>query len=342
MPGPKGPPSDALASLGFKEHQKCVRWKVNGYTGTERYKFIANEDSSYNGVNEMYVNLPNGRFNFSLDMRHLVTTNTPYSYFFPVNLGLRVATNNPGALTAAFWYNFKTRVWDAVTDEEGYNNKPVYSKTILKGSRSLNATPSDTYDKVAKSAFEVKRLKGDPDGWSTASVAFDLRETDFDSAASRQVDYPEGHPLHTDWSTRPVEFWFYADTNDAPPREGESATDVDLDGTMYIKNAKLIGPPTPREQANTYYVYEGGGVWTATSSLSSIDNPISGHRPRRDVSAGNLTWNELGSTFTNTVNLNGKQESFPIHGMDKLFNRQAAYGNTELYLGENGFLNVEC
>ena len=333
MPGPKGPPSDELASLDFKEHQKCVKWRLYGYEGTPRYKFIANEDSSYNGVNEMYVNLPNGRFNFSLDLRHFISTNDPYSYFYPVKLGLRVATNNPGALTPAFWYNFETRVWDAVTDEEGYNNKHVYSKTILQGSRAANALPSDSYYKVAKSAFEVSRLKGDPDGWNTASVAFDLRETDFDSAASRQRDYPEGHPLHTDWSTRPVEFWFYADQGATTP---ESTSDVDLSGTVYVKNAKLIGPPTPREQANTYYLYEGEGVWTATSSLSSIDNPISGHRPKRDVSAGTLTWNELGSTFKNQRNLDSSQQVYSIYGMDKLFNRQAAYGNTELYLGVNG------
>ena len=337
MPGPKGPPKESTSDIGYEDHQKCVKWRLTGYEGIKKYKFIANENSSQDGLHEMYVNLPNGRFNFSFDIRHMVESGSPYSFFYPVKLGLRVVANNPGASIPTYWYNHRTRVWDAVPDAIGSAIDSVYCKTLLPGSYASNGTPTVEFPNIAKTESEIKNLKGDPEGWHNASVAFDLRESDFDSAVSRQVSYPEGHILHQDWSTRSVEFWFYANAAEpGAPGDDLGQEGPDPSGTVYVKNAKLIGPPTPREPLNTYHVYKGGGIWAATSSLSSIDSPISGHRPERDTSAGISTWNDIDSMFAQSVNLNDAQQPLSIFGMDEFFNRAAPYGDTELYAGVNG------
>lgn len=328
MPGPKGPPSSDVADIDYEEHQKCVKWQRSSIETTNQYKFISNE--TVNFLHNQYVNLPNGRFSFKLDLRHIQDVADPYAYYYPVQVSLKVAANNPGSLFSSYWYNFRTRVWVGMDDAVAFNNLADYRKIILPGSHALEELEHVGYPNVAKSTFALQQLKGDPNGWHKASVDFDLRESDFDSASSRKRNEPESDILHTEWSTRPVEFHFYTDQRTAAPGLHDPS------GTVYIKNAKIVGPPTPREPLNTYHIYKGNGVWAATSSLSSVDTPISGHRPRRDVSAGTTTWNEIGSLFAQNILLNDAQQSFSIFGMDKFFNRDAPYGNTEVYAGVNG------
>ena len=338
MPGPKGPPSDELSDWDYQEHQKCVKWQLQN-TDSPLYKFVETATSSQ-GIFNQYVNLPNGRYNFSMDLRHLQDTSNPYTYYSPVKVAMKIAATNPSAEVQSFWYNFQTRKWDNVPDSDGFNNKPEYGKTILGGSHADMMDPGRDFHNLAKSTIEIAELKGDAEGWQSASVAFDIRESDFGAAAARQQNYLEGHTLHPDWSTRPVEFWFYVDETVAVPSNTfvkAGVTDgVDPLGTVYIKNAKIDGPPTPREQANTYFVYEGDGTWTATSSLSSVEalndasGPMSGHRPRRDVSAGASTWNEIGSGFGFTIDLDDDQHVLPVFGMDRFHNEDFPYGNQTL------------
>jgi len=337
MPGPQGPPTNSQADADFEEHQKCVRWRLNSpglaVGGSPLYKFVDTDVSSFN-LNNTYASLPPGKFKFETDLRHFCDTTLPepWGYYVPVCLGLRVksaAYGQAGQGERAYWYNFKTRKFERTTDDIGYNNNDNYKTTLLPGSHARPFAGSVHYPKIAKSTQEVELLGGDPKGWTSAQVSFDVRDEDFVSDAPMGAKKKEAHVAHSNWGTRDVEFIFYAD-DEMPPPEGNPEHGnfnalQDPSGTFYIKNTKIKGPSPYREPLNTYYMYRGNGDWVATSSLSSVEvygdpnsGPRAGHRPLRDVSSGINTWNELGTDFAQTINLNGEQQVLPIYGMDKL------------------------
>ena len=359
MPGPAGTRDATQSDLRFQRHQKCVRWNLPASgvdSGHTLYRFTSESHPSSLHTHNMHVSLPPGRFKYEMDLRHicdapfLAQQTNPYGYFAPVNLGMRIPTGQLSNTGEAFWYNFKTRKWDLVRDSETLVDKPEYRHRILPGSHHKKFNGSEQFPNIAKDSVSIHDLDGEPDGWTKAAVSFDIRNQDFNSMCPLGENKNEFHIDHTKWGTRDVEFVVHADFNvDVPHGNtpyGNVLNSVEPKGTVFIKNFSLTGPSPFREPLNTYYVYKGAGNWAATSSLSSVEvfgdsntGARTGHRPRRDVSAGVDTWNELGGGFATTVSLSDVQQAFTIYGMDKFklpdFSNRP-YGSS--YLGDGEVL----
>lgn len=339
MYGPGGPPTDLYRDLNYKEHQRCVKWTNVSSLGADSsslmYKFISSGTGEEN-KNHYHVNLPDGNFNMSMGLRHVFddSVSPSFGFYDPVGTRLRVAI--PGSTTDAYYYDFYRRKFIRVDETDTDLTDERWTYKIMPGSHGPEEFAHENYPIKAKTPTEILNAGGDPEGWHDASFYFDVKSSDFTSDVKRTADTEENNIHHTSWGTRKVEFiftqvqsWFTAadEVRGAIPH-------ADYNGTVYIKDFSIKGPPPPREQPNTYFVYQGEGVWNPTSSLNCCaydevlgTGPITGARPSKMVTSGIETWNPLlhgdgnrkGFTFSQQ-NANGKSKSIPIFGMSALGN----------------------
>ena len=317
MFGPNGPPTDEYRDLDFKDHQRCVKWTNIASLGTGTssllYKYISS-GTGQEDENNYHVNLPDGNFNMSLDLRHVFDRSIRPSYGLYNPVGTRIRVDIPARPPGwgwvpdvfAYYYDFYKRKFVKVIEKgEGAINleTPRWTHTLVPGSYGPPEYATEQYTRRARSPKEIYQAAGDPKGWHHASLYFDVKSGDFASDAPRVVDTDENHVNHTIWGTRKIELIFTTIQANPPAKPDiRGATPVaDPAGTVYIKNFSLRGPTPPREPANTYFVYAGAGVWNATSGINSLADfspemgtgPITGVRPSKMVTSGVSTWNPL-------------------------------------------------